>query len=422
MSESSHLPLDLWGKQQQQQQQCMQMHNDYETSTVTAPFNTTPTSENLSSQPILPSQLRKHHESMKLLVRNAQQQQQPQPAPQSLQQENQVQEQQPPQTDMGDSSHRRQPLHNYDASVSPHSLPPLPSVPQSTDHEVQEKTKDMEAHTPISTIKKTRFEDTISSPTLPGENSEGEDHDSDSQAESPTELSFSSYHSSGALIRAKSFSMFESSSDSMLGSGGRHCQPYSNRNSFMNPNYNASMDFPEIVMSTRDWIKMQKRINSLETNIVHVTRTNQLLNQELDKVSGHLQRLMNEHGVGWQKEYEFLVHQVDLMHRQLQIAHSKSSHGGGRGGSGGHQGQLVRGQPEMTRKLHAEVKDLTASLRSWQTAFQQADEKYRRKCGIFFCLCCSFRINDPPPLRQCSLLIALYHRFIFSHLVPGWGA
>ncbi|KAG0283232.1 hypothetical protein BGZ96_012393 [Linnemannia gamsii] len=34
----------------------------------------------------------------------------------------------------------------------------------------------------------------------------------------------------------------------------------------------------------------------------------------------------------------------------------------------------------MTRKLHAEVKDLTASLKSWQTAFQQADDKYRRKC------------------------------------------
>ncbi|KAG0275054.1 hypothetical protein BGZ96_003972, partial [Linnemannia gamsii] len=223
---------------------------------------------------------------------------------------------------MGDSSHRRQSQHDNDTSVSPLALPLLSPVPQSMCHEAQDKTQDKETHTPISTIKKTRFEDTISSSTLPGENSEDEDHDSDSQGtESPTELSFSSYHSSGALIRAKSFSMFESSSDSMLGSGGRHYQPYSNRNSFMNPNYNTSMDFPEIVMPTRDWIKMQTRINSLETDIVHVTRTNQLLNQELDKVSGHLQRLASEHGVGWQKEYEFLVQQVDLMHRQLQIAH-----------------------------------------------------------------------------------------------------
>lgn len=147
----------------------------------------------------------------------------------------------------------------------------------------------------------------------------------------------------------------------------------------MNPYYNASMDFPEIVIPTRDWIKMQTRINSLETEIVHVTRTNQLLNQELDKVSGHLQRLTSENGEGWRKEYEFLVQQVDLMHRQLQIAHSQSSF---EAEGNGHQGQLVRGQPEMTRKLHAEVKDLTASLKSWQTAFQQADEKYRRKCGM----------------------------------------
>jgi len=35
----------------------------------------------------------------------------------------------------------------------------------------------------------------------------------------------------------------------------------------------------------------------------------------------------------------------------------------------------------LTRQLHAEVKDLTASLRDWQAAFQQADGKYRKKCG-----------------------------------------
>lgn len=385
MSEPIHL---LQGKQQRQQQH-MHMHNDHEANTVTVPVNTTPPSEILSSHPVLPSQLRKHHQSMKFLDSNVQQQRQPQPAQQSQLQENQVQEQQPPQTDMGDSSHRRQPLNDYDASVSPFSLPPLPSVSQSTDHEAQDKTKDMGTHLPVSTIKKTRFEDITSSPTLPCENSEDEDRDGNSQrTESPTEMSSPSYHSSGALIRAKSFSMFESSSDSILGSGGRHYQPYSNRNSFMNPNYNTSMDFPEIVMPTRDWIKMQTRINSLETEIAHVTRTNLLLNQELDKVSGHLQRLTSECGVGWQKEYEFLVQQVDLMHRQLQIAHNQSSQGGG---GGGHQGQLVRGQPEMTRQLHAEVKDLTVSLKSWQTAFKQADDKYRRKCGMFsFSFLCRF--------------------------------
>ncbi|KAF9144092.1 hypothetical protein BGX30_013889 [Mortierella sp. GBA39] len=246
------------------------------------------------------------------------------------------------------------------------------------DQEAQGKTKDREVHTPVSIIKKTRFEDSISSSTLPGESSEDEDHDSDSQGtESPTAVSSPSYHSSGALIRAKSFSMFESSSDSLMGGGGRHYLPYSNRNSFMNPNYNASMDFPEIMMPTRDWIKMQTRINSLETDIAHVTRTNRLLNQELDKVSGHLQRLTSADGEGWRKEYEFLVQQVDLMHRQLQISDSQSSFGVE---GNEHQGQLVRGQPEMTRQLHTEVKDLTASLKSWQTAFQQAEGKYRRKC------------------------------------------
>ncbi|KAF8956733.1 hypothetical protein BGZ52_000064, partial [Haplosporangium bisporale] len=35
---------------------------------------------------------------------------------------------------------------------------------------------------------------------------------------------------------------------------------------------------------------------------------------------------------------------------------------------------------EVSRQLHSEVKELTESLRSWQSAFQQAEEKYRRKC------------------------------------------
>ncbi|KAG0372806.1 hypothetical protein BGX24_012540 [Mortierella sp. AD032] len=367
MAEPNHLATDLQGSKH--------MHDAHEAKTVTAFDFDSSTNENLSSQPILPSQLRKHHESLKLLEKMSDQQQPPLSQSQRKQQhENQVQEQQPPpQTDMGEPSQRRQPLHDYESSVSPLSLP-------KTD---QEKSPDTETSAiPISAIKRIRFKDIVSSPTLPGEHSDDEDIDSVSQrTDSPTEISSPSYHSSAALIRAKSFSMFESSSDSLLGGGGRHYQPYSNRNSFMNPNYNSNMDFSEIMMPTRDWIKMQTRINSLETEIIHVTRTNQLLNQELDRVTGHLQRLTIEDGVGWRKEYEFLVQQVDLMHRQLQIAHSQSSQGGGgRGGGYGQQGQLVRGQPEMTRQLHAEVKDLTSSLKSWQTAFQQADEKYRRKC------------------------------------------
>ncbi|KAF9094964.1 hypothetical protein BGX23_001328 [Mortierella sp. AD031] len=368
-----HVAADLQDRQDK---------HDHETRTFTVNATLTDnSSENLPSQPILPSQLRKHHESMKLLEKKTQQQQ-------HLQPENQVQEQQPPPTDLGDSSQKRQPLNDYDASVSPLSLPLSPPSSHPTDQENRDKTKDRDTRTSILTTKKTRFEDTTtSSPTLPGENFEDDDRDSTSQrSESPTAEIFSpaSYHSSGALIRAKSYSMFESSSDSILGSGGRHYQPYSNRNSFINnsPSPSPSTDFPEIMMPTRDWLNMQTRINSLETEIAHVTRTNQLLHQELDKVSQHFLRLTQEEGVGWRKEYEFLVQQVDLMHRQLQIAHSQNAHRGevARSGEDAHQGQLVRGQPEKTRQLHAELKDLTASLRTWQTAFQQADEKYRRKC------------------------------------------
>ncbi|KAF9124186.1 hypothetical protein BGW39_008394 [Mortierella sp. 14UC] len=351
------------------------MQDDHEARTVTTFDTNSSANENSSSQLIMPSQLKKHHESLKLLEKKTHQHQQPlSQSQQKHRHENQVQEQQPPppQTDIGESNQRREPLNGNATSVSPFSLP-------TTDQEAQDRSPDKEIATLISTIKKTRFEDTVSSPTLPGENSDDEGDNAGQRTESLTEIPSPPYHSSGALIRAKSYSMFESSSDSLLGDGGRHYQPYSNRNSFMNPNYNANVDFSEIVMPTRDWIKMQTRINSLETEIGHVTRTNQLLNQELDKVSDHLQRLTIENGAGWRKEYEFLVQQVDLMHRQLQIAHSQGSYGGG-GAGDGQQGQLVRGQPETTRQLHAEVKGLTASLRSWQTAFQQADEKYRRKC------------------------------------------
>lgn len=145
-------------------------------------------------------------------------------------------------------------------------------------------------------------------------------------------------------------------------------------------------------MSTRDWVKMQSRINELEMQISHVSRANQLLNQELDKVNGHLLRLTSDENgecdEGWRREYEFLVQQVDLMHRQLQMAQNPQ-----------YQYQLVMqhqqqqrqqqqlpapesaDRSEVSRQLHSEVKELTESLRSWQAAFQQAEEQYRRKCG-----------------------------------------
>ncbi|KAF9101279.1 hypothetical protein BGX29_005824 [Mortierella sp. GBA35] len=154
----------------------------------------------------------------------------------------------------------------------------------------------------------------------------------------------------------------------------------------------SSTTTPE--MPTRDWIKMQCKIQALETEVSHVSRTNSLLNQELDKVTAHLSRLLNsetdeqqgegERGIGagpvesWRREYEFLVQQVDLMHRQLQLAQSEQ-HARARFGM-----EVVSARSEdrseMTQQLYSEVKDLTASLKMWQSAFQQADEKYRRKC------------------------------------------
>ncbi|KAF9950711.1 hypothetical protein BGZ65_006423 [Modicella reniformis] len=141
-------------------------------------------------------------------------------------------------------------------------------------------------------------------------------------------------------------------------------------------------DTLEVAMPTRDWVKMQTRVNALEMEIVHVTRTNELLNQELDKLNGHLRRLTSQEGEEWRKEYEFLVQQVDLMHRQLQRAHNQMGHGPKLGhGKLQHKQQAEgeRGQFDMTRQLREEIKVLTASLKAWQGAFQQADEKYRRK-------------------------------------------
>ncbi|KAG0376109.1 hypothetical protein BGX24_008279 [Mortierella sp. AD032] len=151
-------------------------------------------------------------------------------------------------------------------------------------------------------------------------------------------------------------------------------------------------------MPTRDWVKMQCKIQALETEVSHVSRTNTLLNQELDKVTAHLSRLLNSEtdddnqqghegqivrGAGpvesWRREYEFLVQQVDLMHRQLQLAQSEH-HARARFGMEVVASPRSENRSEMTQQLYSEVKDLTASLKMWQTAFQQADEKYRRKC------------------------------------------
>ncbi|KAG0273956.1 hypothetical protein BGZ96_004580 [Linnemannia gamsii] len=149
-------------------------------------------------------------------------------------------------------------------------------------------------------------------------------------------------------------------------------------------------------MPTRDWVKMQCKIQALETEVSHVSRTNSLLNQELDKVTAHLSRLLNSEtddeqqqgqsvvvGAGpvesWRREYEFLVQQVDLMHRQLQLAQSEH-HARARFGGMEIVSTIPEDRSEKTQQLYSEVKDLTASLKMWQTAFQQADEKYRRKC------------------------------------------
>jgi len=135
-------------------------------------------------------------------------------------------------------------------------------------------------------------------------------------------------------------------------------------------------------MPTRDWAKMQTRINTLETENTHLTRTNELVNQELDKVNGLLKRFTSQDSEGWRKEYEFLVQQVDLMHRQLQ---SQKGHGSNPGQVAQHQQQ---DESDVVNKLRDEIKDLTVSLKVWQTAFQQAEEKYRRKCGKSLYLAC----------------------------------
>ncbi|KAG0365503.1 hypothetical protein BGZ54_006462 [Gamsiella multidivaricata] len=140
---------------------------------------------------------------------------------------------------------------------------------------------------------------------------------------------------------------------------------------------------PDIIIPTREWIQMHSRISSLETEIAYVTRTNQLLNQELDKVNGYVQKLTSQDGEGWKREYEFLVQQVDLMHRQLQFAYSQMGHDQSNGVAGLQERQSrveAEAQPDVTRQLREEVKELTGSLKNWQVALHKAEENYRRKC------------------------------------------
>ncbi|KAG0354377.1 hypothetical protein BG005_006537 [Podila minutissima] len=193
-----------------------------------------------------------------------------------------------------------------------------------------------------------------------------------------------------SLVRAKSYSQFETNRKAF---GYSPISSYTSTSPSLSSYHTPSTGaMPE--MSTRDWVKMQSRINELEMQISHVSRANQLLNQELDKVNGHLLRLTSDENgecdEGWRREYEFLVQQVDIMHRQLQMAQNPQYQ---YQLLMQHQQQLQQQQQqqqlpapesadrsEVSRQLHSEVKELTESLRSWQAAFQQAEEKYRRKC------------------------------------------
>ncbi|KAF9365827.1 hypothetical protein BGX34_008038 [Mortierella sp. NVP85] len=227
----------------------------------------------------------------------------------------------------------------------------------------------------------------------------------DDSGHDDTELLAASYHS-GALIRAKSHSMFESSA--VHGRNVPHT--WGSTQSYASAMASPTADHVE--MPTKDWIRMHSKIQELELEVSHVKRTNLLLNVELDKVNGHLARLTangdDDDAEGWRREYEFLVQQVDWMHRQLQLAQANQQQQQQRQQHRQQQqpkqpkspqqqeqqltyshmtdmsstGMVLRPQLEvaMARELRAEVKDLTASLKLWRSAFQQAEEMYRHKC------------------------------------------
>ncbi|KAF9358703.1 hypothetical protein BGX26_001139 [Mortierella sp. AD094] len=184
------------------------------------------------------------------------------------------------------------------------------------------------------------------------------------------------------MVRAKSYSIFEDSSN--CNNRNRHYHPQQQQ---LDQGHESQIlackhaVLPDVVMSAQDWIQVQTHISSLEKDISHASRTNQLLYQELDKVNNQIQRLTSREGGGSRNEYRFLVQQIDLLHRQLQLAHSQMSHDSLNDSDIGYCRELRQGeQPDTTRQLQLEVKELAKSLKNWQIAFQQAEEKYRRKC------------------------------------------
>ncbi|KAG0352406.1 hypothetical protein BC939DRAFT_313177 [Gamsiella multidivaricata] len=286
--------------------------------------------------PMLPSQLRKRHESMRIPARTAQTQ------------------------------------------------PPVISALESTNQ--------ASVSTPMIQL------DLVRNPRDHNSQSRGisDNKDDEEDDESDTDSVLASYHS-GTMIRAKSYSMFESNNLGSSADSSIMLTP-SQRMRIIQGLMPSSAISPSSIpmdhhseMSAREWIQMQSKMQALELEVSHVKRTNTLLNQELDKVNANLRRLAalasgdEDGGEGWRREYEFLVQQVDWMHRQLQQAQAEQYAERMRldvsemalTGAGA---TPSRYQTEMTRELCTEVKDLTTSLRMWQSAFQQAEEKYRRKC------------------------------------------
>ncbi|KAF9277109.1 hypothetical protein BGZ68_009523 [Mortierella alpina] len=285
-----------------------------------------------ASVPILPSQLRRRHESMKLLARTVQKQQA-------------ASVHEPIDHDVPSNA-----LHPQDDEDSKNIASPAEGQPRNSNNTINSCLDDKdETDDSIESIERSQHSDT--------------------------------------MIRTQPHSMlYEASTSDTIATL---------------TSLSAQTDLGFTEMPTRDWIQMQSKIQVLETEVSHVSRTNRLLNDELDKLTGILARLTagdeefknlddgqkqveggssSSSQPGWRREYEFLVQQVDLMHRQLQAAQSEL---GGRttpqGRARGEDTEVVR-STEVTRQLHAEVKDLTASLKMWQSALQRTDSQYRRKC------------------------------------------
>ncbi|KAK3825689.1 MAG: hypothetical protein J3Q66DRAFT_328352 [Benniella sp.] len=309
-------------------------------------------SDQEAASSMLPSQLRKRHESLRLAAREQQQEQK-------------ISKPEVKKADVNDYEERES---SIDSTIPFIQLSPAQSSSESGDILIMEST----VH-------------------------EDSGHDE-------SELLAASYHS-GALIRTKS----HSESSAVHGRSVPHSWgPAQSYASAMASSHAAD----HVEMPTKDWIRMHSKIQELELEVSHVKRTNLLLNVELDKVNGHLARLTangnDDDAEGWRREYEFLVQQVDWMHRQLQLAQANQQQQQQRQQHRQQQqpkqqtlpqqqeqqltcshmadmsatGMVLRPQLEvaMARELRAEVKDLTASLKLWRSAFQQAEEMYRHKC------------------------------------------